>query len=163
MRQPLLLAALLASIVSVSARSAGATDRVVVPVGMNVGGALHSGSASGGAIIGAEVSVVQYEASSGWFKTPEEWHGGYVDFLYDGGTGRTRLSIGPEIGNSIFGIDGGFVAAFGGGRLHPGFAVRPMLTLGIIALVVRIGDVPGDSVTGRYEEIGLLLKYPFGE
>ncbi len=123
------------------------------PVGMNIGGASHPTSSTG-VLIGAEASVV-------YFPLPEgTWAGGYVDALYDSGSKKARMSIGPEFGMAFVGIDGGLVIQPGAGKMDLGYQARVLLTFGLFAVYGRWGKLPGLEVDSTFREIGVLLKFP---
>ncbi len=146
------------------ASRADAADNWVVPVGVNLGFGLHPTPVPTGAILGAEGSFVFLATSqSKFFALPTFWGGGYVDALWDTAGGRGRASIGPEFGFTVFGVDGGLVTQVGGGAVRFGGCVRPMLTIGIISLYVRLTFVPSDPEVDQTTEIGLLIKYPFSK
>lgn len=142
-----------------SARARADDDQWVFPVGVNVGGALHDHALPAGVVLGAEASAARVAAA---WRVPTFWRGAYVDGLYDFGARRGRVGVGPEIGVAFLGLDAGFVAQLGDGALRPGFAVRPMLTVGLVTLYARFVDVPGDSVVNRTWELGALFKWPIG-
>jgi hypothetical protein len=132
-----------------------------VPVGVNAGFGLHKTPNPTGAILGVEGSfVVLAFTESKYFSLPTVWGGGYVDAVWDTAAGRGRVSVGPEIGYMVFGVDGGLVTQFGGGEVRLGGCVRPMLTIGVISLYVRLTFVPSDPEVDQTTEIGILLKYP---
>ena len=133
--------------------------RWLFPVGINVGAGLHDNGAPTGAVFGGEASAALVAVA---WKVPTFWRGGYVDGLYDFGTKRARFSIGPEAGFAFLGIDGGFVVQTGDGAVRPGFAVRPLLTFGIVSAYARFVDIPGDPVVDQTWELGALVKWPIG-
>jgi hypothetical protein len=148
---------------SLTATPAHADPSWLLPVGVNVGGALHPNGVPGGAIIGGEASLAHVSWSNTRFvQYPDSWEGGYVDMVYDHAAKRSRFTVGPEVGVLFVGIDGGFVGQFGGGAFHPGFAFRPLLTLGFLSIYGRFGWIPGDPEVNRFTEIGVLLKWPIG-
>jgi hypothetical protein len=119
-----------------------------------------------GVVVGGEVSVFelsepgsceggQAAALDLWGPSPS-WIGGYVDGVYDFANHATRVTIGPEIGESVFGIDGGLVVEHRGSDTSTGFAIRPVLAFGYGELFLRYEDVGGDSRV----ESGLLVKWP---
>ncbi len=119
--------------------------------------ALSARKGGGGFVTGAELSLAGYEVigrpGHGW------WTGLYVDGVEDSGTDSKRLSVGPEIGNTIFGIDGGYLLERTDGRTLQGVCVRPLLTIGWVALFARVGWLP-DANNATFGEFGLLLKAP---
>lgn len=135
-----------------------------IPVGVNLGFGLHKTPVPTGGILGAEASLVFVAMTeSKFFTLPTFWGGAYVDALWDTAAGRGRASIGPEVGYMIFGVDGGVVAQAGGGPVRLGGCVRPMITIGILSLYVRLTFVPSDPEVDETTEIGLLIKYPFSK
>jgi hypothetical protein len=116
--------------------------------GLNVADGIHDGT--DGVVAGFEASVV--------YNKRQRWLGGYVDILYDYERESGRTSFGPEIGLGPLGIDAGMVLELDHGS-RKGIVVRPLLSLGIIALVGRVGYFPG-SQHEAYGELGLLLKAP---
>lgn len=86
------------------------------------------------------------------------WAGGYVDTVYDTGTGDLRFSIGPEVGWFCLGLDTGLMVEVRDGKVSPGFVLRPLLAAVYVFPYARFGwraeDGPG------YSEFGVLLKYP---
>nr|HEX4313353.1 hypothetical protein [Kofleriaceae bacterium] len=117
-----------------------------------------------GFVIGGELSIVRVsqpaDCSAGsavnaldWLPVIR-WLGAYIDGVYDTHGNVVRISLGPEVGWEMFGLDGGFLVREQGGHVSPGFAVRGVLTFGYVQLYVR-----GESA--RTGEAGLLLKWPF--
>jgi hypothetical protein len=107
---------------------------------------------SGGGL-GAEASLAQVNEELFWF-------GAYVDAQYAFAAGEARVSVGPEIGFSFLGIDGGYLLAAGGehGTQH-GLVVRPLLTIGFASAYFRSGWLLGERADW-FCETGLLLKLP---
>jgi hypothetical protein len=124
---------------------------VWMPVGLSTGYALHD-ELPNGALIGAELSVVHITNQA-------VWYGGYVDYLWDRGSDRQRLSVGPEFGYTYFGIDGGYVLEQGD-KLRHGVALRPLLTLAFLAVGFRGVKTFGDGGE-TLGEISVLVKLPF--
>jgi len=123
-----------------------------LPIGVTAGAvARHGGS---GGVLGAEASVARFPIENDWFG------GGYVDALYDFGNRRTRLSLGPEIGYRLFGLDGGLAAQTGGGRTDLGWYGRGFFTLGVFSIYARTGSFPGAPDPRAFLEGGVLLKWP---
>jgi hypothetical protein len=118
-------------------------------IGPNVG----LGLSFKGFVFGGEVSVVR--------QTNEfSWYGAYVDAVHDFGQGQTRLSIGPEIGWSAFGLDAGYqLVTFSGGGLAHLLSLRPLISLGYATLFGRFTKRL-DASRPIGSELGLLLKYP---
>jgi hypothetical protein len=138
------------------------TQELFVPIGLNAGGVVHRDPVPTGSVIGAEVSAVVAtvdRVASIPFDVGA-WKGGYADVLWDTGSDRVRMSLGPEIGWAFFGLDGGPLLQIGGGAVHPGFATRVLVTLGFVSTYVRMGGVAGDHSAQPFTEFGALLKYP---
>ncbi len=110
-----------------------------------------------GLATGVEVSVAGYETigrpGHGW------WTGLYADALRDAGSSSSRLSMGPELGRGVLGVDGGYVLERAHGRSFHGACVRPLLSLGFAILYGRVGWVP-HAPKPIVAEAGLLLKVP---
>lgn len=88
------------------------------------------------------------------------WGGGYVDAVYDTGTGALRFSVGPEVGFLCFGLDAGLLVEVRDGEVQPGFVLRPMLAAVYVFPYARFGWRSDASASG-FSEFGLLFKYPF--
>src|SRR6185503_8135373 len=110
-----------------------------VPVGMNIGAALHD-DAPNGVLVGGEASVVNWDDI-----VPRVWFGGYFDALWDSGAGALRGSVGPEFGWLFLGLDAGYVLQTGVQGTYHGLCVRPTLTVGFFALEARFGHLFGDA------------------
>jgi hypothetical protein len=127
-----------------------------VPVGLNVGAAIHPGDGTG-FLIGGEVSVLDLRhpgdgALNAW--------GGYVDFLHDSLSASWRLSAGPEI---VFapgvGFDAGPELELSGAGPHFGMRLRYFAPF-VFAAPYLASEL---MFTGRERlvvEAGLLLKAP---
>ncbi len=113
----------------------------------------------GGFVLGLEGSLVHIENT-------ERWAGVYAEVAaipvhpasQTSGTHGFRLSVGPEAGMSVVGLDGGYVLEAYNGRLHHGLQVRGLLTIGVAAVWVRWVQLLG--VSGSHAEMGVLLKVP---
>jgi len=105
-----------------------------------------------GASLGGEASLVGVRDAL--------WAGGYADAAYAFTAEETRLSLGPEAGIRFLGIDAGYVLKLGGehGTQH-GFAIRPMLTLGIVTAYFRATWLTGEHADWL-GELGIMLKAP---
>lgn len=119
-------------------------------VGVPLGLGIHRGPNQ--FFFGAEASVFHLNRDFRWL-------GGYADIVAEPSSEAVRVSVGPEIGMAILGIDAGYVKELGGAERH-GFAVRPMLTLAFTTFAFRVGHFPGDD-GGTYGELTLLVKVPF--
>lgn len=96
---------------------------------LNMGGSVAVAGhkdASTSATVGAEVSLVAFNDGP--------WSGGYLDARYDFGAEEGRISVGPELGYAMFGLDAGVYR--------------------------RIGPGPDQWGTTNFFEGGLLLKVP---
>lgn len=83
--------------------------------------------------------------------------GGVVDTLYDWGRDGGRTMIGPMVGWSVVGIDGGYLVEYGEGPTLHGGAVRLFFTIGVVALYTRVGILSNGT---DFVEYGALLKIP---
>lgn len=119
-------------------------------VGAPLGLAVHRGPNQ--FFFGAEASVFHLNRDFRWL-------GGYADVVWEPSSETGRLSIGPEIGMAVLGIDAGYLRELGGAERH-GFAVRPLLSLAIMTLGFRVGHFLGEG-GGTYGELTLLVKLPF--
>ena len=145
-------AALAVALVPAKASAHGLPNaNVWIPVGLSTGYALHD-TLPNGALLGPELSVVRITNQG-------LWYGGYADFLWDLGSDRQRLSIGPEFGHTFFGIDGGYVLEQND-KLRHGVALRPLLTIALISVGfrgVKLFGAGGETLG----EISVLVKLPF--
>ncbi len=110
-----------------------------------------AGEDGAGLVLGGELSMA-------WQNVNFFWFGGYADGVYDFAAGRARVSVGPELGWSAFGLDAGYVVESGAERWTHGVSVRPMLTIGLASLYVR--GIQQFGVPDRFVELGILFKYP---
>lgn len=122
----------------------------VLTFGPTAGFSMHE-QRSNGAVLGGEISA-PYLMDSGF------WIGAYADALHDFGPSRQRLSIGPEAGFAIFGVDGGFLTEIADGYVRKGYTMRGVLTLGVLGLYGRYGHLDGKDPEASFGEIGLLFK-----
>lgn len=123
--------------------------------GANVGAAVHSRSGSG-ALVGAEVSAVNYDRNSGF------WYGGFFDTSRDFGNGQWRSQVGPEMGWGPIGLDVAATFAWVADGPLVGFRVRPMLSLGVLHVYGSWQHI-GTAEDPNFAEIGILLKLPVRE
>lgn len=166
-------AILAAALIGSLARTAAADQNenaLLVSAGANLGLSMHD-VASSGFVLGGEASLVLLhlendESEHGgdapgvpMIGTPS-WLGLYGDVVRDTGSDTTRFSIGPEIGHGILGIDGGLLAQVGD-ESRWGVTVRPVLTIGVVALYGRWGHFYDDLPETDFVEAGLLLKWAF--
>jgi hypothetical protein len=132
---------------------------VLVLGGLNVGASRRGGET--GFLVGGELSVPIVNFSRGHYfsgrtsyiglPTWPVWAGIYTDLARDTGAGVTSFTLGPEVGYGPFGIDGGLAVLDGKG----GWCVRPVLSLGLVSLYARVGQVQGNT----FSQFGVLLKW----
>ncbi len=123
-----------------------------VLTGLTTGGSF--GSHGGGYYLGGEVSAA-------WL-FEGVWGGVYADAAYDFGQGATTVSLGPEVGWMVLGLDGGLAARFGR-QDDPelGFHVRGVVALGLFSLYGRYGGWPGaGGALEHVGQVGITLKLP---
>jgi len=84
-----------------------------------VGAGFSSQSHDKDFLVGPEVSLVRWSEAF--------WAGGYVDNVRATSRPRGRVSVGPEIGWGILGLDGGLSFAAGGGPAARGGVVRGLV------------------------------------
>lgn len=91
----------------------------------------------------------------------DDWFvGGYVDTAFDFSSESARISLGPEIGYSLFGVDGGYVLSIGyEGQVDHGVTVRLFVTCGYFVAYGRVGHLFGGA-GHTWSEWGFLLKLP---
>ena len=122
-----------------------------ISTGLTTGASL-SGKGNGG-FVGLETSYVRAHKGT--------WFGLYTDALYDFGQQASTITIGPELGILMFGIDGGL-----GVQIRPkeetilGFQARTMLSLGFFSLFYRYGVWPEENTLRGVHQIGITLKSP---
>lgn len=147
------------------AYSEGTKNGLHVIPGINIGGAHAPGDT--GFLLGGEISVAVVHWKYGHYgrDNPNDygprswptWAGVYGDVVRDFTRDATRISVGPEIGYAVFGIDGGYVhQTTGEGR--DGFVIRPVLTLGLLQGYFRFGHFADDLPGANFQEFGILLK-----
>jgi len=137
--------------------------------GVNLGRSIYD-EAGDGFVFGGETSLVLLHLAEGdhdhdgdapgipMFGTPT-WVGIYGDVLRDTGSNTTRMSIGPEFGRELIGVDGGLLVQLGDQRRW-GVTVRPVVTFGVVALYGRWGHFLDDQPQPDLVEAGFLLKLP---
>ncbi|MFN3197144.1 MAG: hypothetical protein ACE366_01830 [Bradymonadia bacterium] len=105
-----------------------------------------------GGYVGGELSLNRLNESL--------WFGLYGDALYDFGPDSTMLTVGPQLGYSVLGIDGGLAARHGDGEWLLGPQGRVLLSLGFFSLYGRLAlfDDDGDDI--QVWQVGMLLKMP---
>jgi hypothetical protein len=116
-----------------------------------------SGRGLGGELSAGCILPTSRESSS-WSPADLVWLGGYIDAVYDTLPHKTRMSLGPEIGYGLLGIDGGVVEQLDGPRT--GVVGRIVLTGSLLGFYARYDQFldrkPDDGVL----EVGVLLKIP---
>jgi hypothetical protein len=138
--------------------------------GVNLGRSIYD-QAGDGFVLGGETSLVLLHSGRQdddgvdhdtpgipMIGTPT-WVGIYGDVLRDTGSDTTRISIGPELGRELIGVDGGLLVQLGDQRRW-GFTVRPCLTVGLVALYGRWGHLVDDEPRQDVVETGILVKLP---
>lgn len=131
--------------------SIGTSTQHYISAGVTTG-ASFSGRGNG-ALLGFEGSYVQ--AHKG------KWMGIYTDALYDFGQGLTTISVGPEIGMLMFGVDAGVGLRMGAEQeAQLGAQGRVMCTLGFFALSFRHGLWPQEGKIEHVSQLGLTFKIP---
>ncbi len=150
-------AALLASLAAPSSASAqddfsfGNETQSYVLAGLTTGGSF--GSLGGGYYLGGEVSAA-------WL-FEGVWGGLYADAAYDFGQGATTVSLGPELGWWVLGLDGGLAARFGRAPdAELGFHARGMIALGLFSIYGRYGGWPGTGAVEHVGQVGVTFKLP---
>ena len=129
------------------------TQMSYVSTGVNLGTAIYP-ERSSSFIFGGEASLVYLSKSL-------LWAGGYTDLVYDFGTNTRRFSIGPEIGYTGLGIDGGYLVSARDQEFHYGFQLRAVLTLGsLVTLGLRWGHLVGEVEHPDFTEFNVLFKIP---
>ena len=128
-----------------------------LPAGINLGGAMGQ---RGRFHVGGELSAV-------WTSRPVSreqpffaFWGLYADMLYVPGKGY-RFTIGPELGWTIFAVDGGYEGISDDSGYHHGFAVRALTHIPRLYLSAY---ARGHYVTSGFPffDFGVLLKLPLG-
>lgn len=103
---------------------------------------------------GVELSLARLEEDEGLF-----WYGVYGDAIYHSGAEALRMTIGPEVGLFLLGVDGGLLVEKQHTETRFGFAVRALFSAAVLTPYLRYGHV----LTGeghRYFESGVLFKLP---
>jgi hypothetical protein len=89
------------------------------------------------------------------------WLGIYGDAVRDFGADRTRLSVGPEIGAYVVGIDGGFLVELADDEpTRTGLSARVVLTVAFAGVYARGGHFVDGAPGSDFAEFGVLLKIP---
>lgn len=118
--------------------------------GINVGAAFEG--RDDGLVVGLETSAVYFSKEAG------VWGGGYVDGTADLVRALYRVSVGLELGYTVFGVDAGPVLELGDGAT-PALRVRGALTIGAASFyggaLVRLQSRRESAAL-----LGILLKIP---
>ncbi len=85
--------------------------------------------------------------------------GAYADLVYDFGSEQPRLSLGPELGYHLLGVDGGLLVALVDDRPTAGITGRTLITFAFVHLYVRGGGGFGER-SFSFIELGVLWKLP---
>jgi hypothetical protein len=117
---------------------------------VNIGSAAGQGPAT--FLVGAELSIAKGTEGFAWL-------GAYADTVWLPDRDRVRLSMGPEFGFLMFGVDGGPVFELDERGSRGGIQVRPLLSFVWAHIYARFGRTYGDHGSD-FREFGLLLKYP---
>lgn len=104
-----------------------------------------------GGFVGAEVSVVRLHKGV--------WAGLYADGFWDFSQRSATITVGPELGYLMFGLDGGLGVRFGDG-VELGGQARLLLSLGLFSLYGRWGIWPTPDRIEHVGQVGVLLKFP---
>ncbi len=149
---------------------AGPADELTLflHTGVNLGVSIND-EADDGFVLGGETSLVllhfddddqvEHDAPGVPAFGDASWVGMYADVIRDTASDTTRLSLGPELGHELIGIDGGVLAQLGDDRRW-GLTVRPALTFGFATLYGRWGHFLDDRPDPDVVEGGLLVKLP---
>lgn len=122
--------------------------------GVQSGVAIHPSRSTAG-VVGLEASLTWLDVDQLW------WAGLTTDALYDFGPDHVRWAIGPHAGWGPFGVDVGGVVAFTRDGMMWGAQVRPVLTIGVLALYGRWLQFPTSAETERHAgEVGVIVKLP---
>lgn len=99
-----------------------------VPVCIGIGPTVSFDTVKGYTSFGGEFSVFSFYLKRGRnFDLPLFFGGIYSDYLYQTQSGRSRFSLGPELGFLMFGIDGGIVYTLKDGGKGYGYTLRPFV------------------------------------
>jgi hypothetical protein len=124
-----------------------------VPVGVNVGLALHD-QFQNSYVLGGEASVVYLD------NTRMMWGGGFVDGLWDEGSGTYRFCAGPEFGVMFGGVELGYLVERYAEKWYQGLRAGVVATVAFLSLYGRIGFLFGDAEESTIGELGVLVKFP---
>ena len=124
-----------------------------VPVGLNVGLALHD-EYENSYLIGGEASLVYLENSR------MMWGGGFVDGLWDDASGTYRFCAGPEFGVMFGGVELGYMVERYAEEWYHGVRAGLVATVAFLSLYGRIGFLFGNPEEPTIGELGVLVKFP---
>jgi hypothetical protein len=150
------------------ARADDDLDALVVSGGVNLGLGLHGDQVSSGPLVGVEGSLVlvhfDREADEHRYAGygVATWLGLYGDLVRDLGSDTTRLTVGPEVGHELAGVDGGMLLQLGD-QSRWGVTARLVGTIGVLAIYARWGHFlsDGDLPDQDFVELGILVKFPY--
>lgn len=128
-----------------------------VPVGLNVGGAMGP---YGRFHVGGELSAVWTRTAFSSEKPLGLFWGLYADGLYVLNKGG-RFTVGPELGWSILGVDGGYELITDGGTYRHGAALRAFVHIPNL-YVTAYSRGHHVSEGNPFFDFGVLLKLPLG-
>lgn len=124
------------------------------PSHLQAGVSIHP-ERSSGLVLGLQQSLVyQVGPRASW------WGGISGELMHDFGPSWTRVSLGPEVGYGVFGVDAGFFAIRRDGKGEAGFQGRLVLTIGVAEVYGRLGEVMGEE-RFRFGEVGIALGWPW--
>lgn len=117
--------------------------------GVTTGGTIAL--ADRGALVGGELSLVRLRERT--------YLGAYTDAYYDWGADGTYVTLGPEIGYAVIGLDGGVAWRFAGGDTQIGATGRLSVGVGLVNIYARYAyfDAMSDD---HVIQIGLAVKLP---
>lgn len=118
--------------------------------GVSGGGSLASDD--NGGFAGGELSVVRLRQS--W------WIGGYLDGGYEFAQSAPFLSVGPELGYSVIGVDGGAFVRCDEAGVELGPQGRVAIGVGVFSLFARYAFLPHAQRNQHVVQIGAVFKMP---
>jgi hypothetical protein len=118
--------------------------------GVSGGGSLASDD--NGGFVGGELSLVRLRQG--------RWVGAYVDGGYEFGQDAPFLSLGPELGVSVVGIDGGAFLRFDDDGLALGPQGRLVVGLGLFSVYARYAYMLEAERNEHIVQIGAMFKMP---
>jgi hypothetical protein len=124
-----------------------------VPVGVNVGLSLHD-QFKNSYLVGGEASLVYLENSR------MMWGGGFVDGLWDDGSGTYRFCAGPEFGVMFGGVELGYLVERYAEEWYHGLRAGVVATVAFLSIYGRVGFLFGGVDESTFGEFGVLVKFP---